>query len=467
MKDPIANGVTKNSAKIPRRSGRGKNLVSEGKERGPSSWNGSSEPLKAPSELKRLADAESEEDSGDRIGGPLSFEVEDLDSPDIEANAQQSDASERCPSFCRIIQCNRVLTFSRINWLLLAMPVAIVSKAAGFGDGPTFVFSLLSLIPQAQLLGLFTEQIALYTNEAIGGLLNATFGNLTELIITIIALRRDMLRIVQVSLLGSILSNCLLVLGSAFLLGGIRFPVLKFNTQMATTNTGLLMISTMALLLPAALDASGAAQSDGAVLSFSRFTAVLLLFVYGLLLYFQIKTHRHLVEGGEAEEDEEEEEPILTLKEALIWLAIDTALVSFFSELLVGSVEGSAEAWGIPKVFIGMVIIPIVGNAAEHASAVLVAMKGKVELALGIAIGSAVQIALLGVPIAVVCAWMMNKPLSLDFHVFETASVLTSSLAVGFLVSDGEANYLKGAMLVVAYIIVSAGFFVHKDDEQL
>jgi len=172
-------------------------------------------------------------------------------------------------------------------------------------------------------------------------------------------------------------------------------------------------------------------------------------------------------QGGEAEEDEEEEEPILTLKEALIWLAIDTALVSFFSELLVGSVEGSAEAWGIPKVFIGMVIIPIVGNAAEHASAVLVAMKGKVELALGIAIGSAVQIALLGVPIAVVCAWMMNKPLSLDFHVFETASVLTSSLAVGFLVSDGEANYLKGAMLVVAYIIVSAGFFVHKDDEQL
>eukprot|EP00470_Lotharella_oceanica_P009610 CAMPEP_0170196244 /NCGR_PEP_ID=MMETSP0040_2-20121228/63432_1 /TAXON_ID=641309 /ORGANISM="Lotharella oceanica, Strain CCMP622" /LENGTH=222 /DNA_ID=CAMNT_0010445611 /DNA_START=24 /DNA_END=692 /DNA_ORIENTATION=- len=222
----------------------------------------------------------------------------------------------------------------------------------------------------------------------------------------------------------------------------------------------------MALLLPAALDASDAAQSEASMLSFSRFTAILLLLVYGLLLYFQIKTHRHLVEGEE-DDDDEEEETILTLKEAIIWLAIDTVLISVFSELLVGSVEGSAEAWGIPKVFIGMVVIPIVGNAAEHASAVLVAMKGKVELALGIAIGSAVQIALLGVPIAVVCAWMMNKPLSLDFHVFETASVLSSTLAVGFLVSDGEANYLKGAMLVVAYIIVSAGFFVHKDDEGL
>eukprot|EP00466_Bigelowiella_natans_P013185 jgi/Bigna1/57597/fgenesh1_pm.20_\ len=313
------------------------------------------------------------------------------------------------------------------------MPLAIISYFANFGDGPTFLFSLLALIPQAQLLGLFTEQVALYTNDAIGGLLNATFGNLTELIISILALRKDMMRIVQVSLLGSILSNCLLVLGSAFLLGGLRHSSQKFNTQMATTNSGLLMVSTMAMLLPAALDAADEERSAASVLSFSRFTAMLLLGVYGLLMYFQIKTHRHL---------------------------LLEALISFFSELLVGSIEGSAAAWNVPKVFIGVIVIPIVGNAAEHASAVIVAMKGKMELSLGIAFGSAVQIALFGVPVAVIVAWMMGKRLSLDFHVFETAVVLVSTLAVGFLVGDGESNYLKGAMLVVAYIIVSAAFFV-------
>eukprot|EP00465_Bigelowiella_longifila_P003763 CAMPEP_0185257788 /NCGR_PEP_ID=MMETSP1359-20130426/6807_1 /TAXON_ID=552665 /ORGANISM="Bigelowiella longifila, Strain CCMP242" /LENGTH=222 /DNA_ID=CAMNT_0027843025 /DNA_START=68 /DNA_END=736 /DNA_ORIENTATION=+ len=220
----------------------------------------------------------------------------------------------------------------------------------------------------------------------------------------------------------------------------------------------------MALLLPAALDAADEERSSASVLSFSRFTAVLLLGIYGLLMYFQIKTHRHLLEDEENEEEEEEEQ-ILSLKEAIIWLAIDTALISFFSELLVGSIEGSAEAWDIPKVFIGVIVIPIVGNAAEHASAVIVAMKGKMELSLGIAFGSAVQIALFGVPVAVIVAWMMGKRLSLDFHVFETAVVLVSTLAVGFLVGDGESNYLKGAMLVVAYIIVSAAFFVHKDEE--
>jgi len=403
------------------------------------------------------------------IRTPNGREIKSIVDRTNERGLSPSDqaSSEGCctNSSFTFLQTNRVIGYSRINWLLLAMPLAIISYFANFGDGPTFLFSLLALIPQAQLLGLFTEQVALYTNDAIGGLLNATFGNLTELIISILALRKDMMRIVQVSLLGSILSNCLLVLGSAFLLGGLRHSSQKFNTQMATTNSGLLMVSTMAMLLPAALDAADEERSAASVLSFSRFTAMLLLGVYGLLMYFQIKTHRHLLLEDEENDDEEEEEQILTLKEAIIWLAIDTALISFFSELLVGSIEGSAAAWNVPKVFIGVIVIPIVGNAAEHASAVIVAMKGKMELSLGIAFGSAVQIALFGVPVAVIVAWMMGKRLSLDFHVFETAVVLVSTLAVGFLVGDGESNYLKGAMLVVAYIIVSAAFFVHKDEE--
>mmetsp|Transcript_26346 Transcript_26346/g.63519 ORF Transcript_26346/g.63519 Transcript_26346/m.63519 type:complete len:425 (+) Transcript_26346:472-1746(+) len=376
------------------------------------------------------------------------------------------DEEDSCfPEWCDNIplQPHRVLGSSKVNWLLIFMPFAMISKMADWGDGPTFLLSLLALIPQAQLLGLFTEQVALYTNDAIGGLLNATFGNLTELIISVLALRRGMLRIVQVSLLGSILSNCLLVLGSAFMLGGLRHSTQKFNTQMATTNSGLLMVSTMAMMLPAVLDAGEESVPDGAVLAFSRFTSILLLFIYFLLMVFQIKTHRHLLEE---EDGGEEEEQILTFKESIIWLAIDTLLISGFSEVLVGSIEGSAESWKVPKVFIGVIVIPIVGNAAEHASAVLVAMKGKMELALGIAFGSAVQIALFGVPVAVIVAWMMDKPLSLDFHVFESASVLTSVLAVGFLVGDGESNYLKGAMLVVAYIIVAAAFFVHKDKDK-
>jgi len=276
---------------------------------------------------------------------------------------ERSNAGAGCPRLicCSFLKMDLVLGYSKVNWLLLASPLAVVSKLAGFGHGPTFLFSLLALIPQAQLLGLFTEQVALYTNDAIGGLLNATFGNLTELIISILALRKDMMRIVQVSLLGSVLSNCLLVLGSAFLLGGLRHTSQKFNRQMATTNSGLLMISTMAMLLPAALDASNAERSDSSVLSFSRFTALLLLGTYVLLMIFQMKTHRHLLEEEDGEGDDEER--ILTFKEAVIWLVLDTVLISGFSEILVGSIEGSAEDWHIPKVFIGVIILPIVGNA--------------------------------------------------------------------------------------------------------
>lgn len=390
---------------------------------------------------------------------------------DLRENCEEGDLVMRIDPapccthpMCQFMNMNRVLESSRMNWLLLAMPFGIVSSAAGWSDGVSFVFALLALIPQAQLLGMVTEQLALYTNEAIGGLLNATFGNVPELIISIIALRKGMLRIVQVSLLGSILSNCLLVLGSAFLLGGIHHKTQKYNTQMQTTNSGLLMVAVMGLVLPASLDAADAERSATAVLGMSRFASLMLLGIYGALIYFQLKTHRHLVE--EDDDEDEEEEKVLTFWQTIFWLAVDSIFIALFSEILVSSIEGAAASWNCPKIFIGVIVIPIVGNAAEHASAVLVAMRDKIELSLAIAIGSAIQIALFGIPLMVVAAWMIGQPLSLDFHVFETAATLTAAIAVGFVVSDGTGNYLKGVLLIVAYLIVAAGFFAHTDNEK-
>ncbi|GAB5370846.1 hypothetical protein AAMO2058_001528400 [Amorphochlora amoebiformis] len=405
------------------------------------------------SEIKSLTNGDEEEALGaEESNGRLTGQRSRVRSQD------HSDSS-------RFLRWDKVAKSSYLNYLLLASPFAIISYFANWGAGPTFILSLLALIPQAQLLGLFTEQVAFYTNEAIGGLLNATFGNLTELIISVVALNKGLLNIVKMSLMGSILSNCLLVMGSAFIVGGISHKSQRFNIQMASTNSGLLMMCVLAIAFPAVMVETETNRSAQAVLTFSRLTAFTLLSVYGLLMLFQIKTHRHLVEGDrEADEDEdEEEEQFLSWKESVIWLFIDAVFISGFSKLLVDSIEGSVKDLGISKMFIGVILIPIVGNAAEHAAAVMVAYRGRMELAMGIALGSAVQISLFGIPVVVIAAWIMNRDLDLNFSLFQTVVLSGSVLTVGLLVADGKSNYLKGAMLVSAYLIIAAAFYAHKD----
>jgi Ca2+:H+ antiporter len=367
---------------------------------------------------------------------------------------------------------NQLWFTNYLNLLILCTPFAALSFYGGGADGITFTLSLLAIAPFAERLSYVTEQLALHTSETLGGLLNATFGNVTELIVAFFALRRGMLRIVQVSLLGSILSNMLLVLGCAFFFGGLRYREQTFNRTACSLNSGLLMLSVMSLLFPMVLETTHSELSPESTLQVSRWVSVMLLGTYCCYLVFQLHTHRHIFEDGDEpgdgaedddEDEEEEEEAVLGMWGSIFWLAFISLFIAYLSEWLVHSLEGASCKWGVPDLFLGTIVIPIVGNAAEHAAAIIFAVKNKMELSLGIAVGSSTQIALFVVPLLVVIGWFYDKPLSMDFHPFETGTLLLTVILVAFLIQNGESNWLQGLMLIVAYAIVSLGFFVHCD----
>jgi Ca2+:H+ antiporter len=358
-----------------------------------------------------------------------------------------------------------ILFTSSLNWLLLLIPVAVVAKNMGVSDGWLFVFSLLPICPLAERLGYVTEQMATYTNPTLGGLLNATFGNLTEMIVSFFALKGGLLRVVQLSLLGSILSNMLLVLGCAFFAGGCKFKHQTFNKTGVGMNSALLLLAVISLSVPAVLHTTHTelhgTQSE---IALSRFTSCLLLGVYCTFLYFQLVTHRDLFdeEDDDAEDDDEVNQ---TFWGCIGWLSVITVFISVLSSYLVDAIEGAAAKFNMPVAFISVIILPIVGNAAEHASAVMFAMKNKMDLALGVAIGSSTQIALLVIPLCILVGWAMGQPLDLNLHVFETTTFILTVISVSFVVQDGQSNWLKGLTLILAYFVVAASFFFHKDNK--
>ncbi|OWM85929.1 vacuolar cation/proton exchanger 5-like isoform X2 [Punica granatum] len=384
---------------------------------------------------------------------------------------------------CRSIK--TVVFSNKLNLLMPFGPVAILVHILTSNQGLVFFFSLLGITPLAERLGYATEQLAFYTGATVGGLLNATFGNATELIISIHALRGGMIRVVQQSLLGSILSNMLLVLGCAFFCGGFVFIKKEqvFNKSTAVVNSGLLLMAVMGLLFPAVLHYTHSEVHFGkSELALSRFSSCIMLIAYGAYLYYQLKTQVHQYvplneEGspspsGESQNaDDNDEEPEISKWEAIIWLAVMTAWISFLSEYLVDAIDGASKAWHIPIAFISVILLPIVGNAAEHASAIMFAMKDKLDISLGVAIGSSTQIAMFGIPFCVVFGWIIGCPMDLNFHLFETAVLFITVIVVAFLLQEGTSNYFKGLMLILCYLIVAASFFVHvdptKDDASL
>jgi len=351
---------------------------------------------------------------------------------------------------------------SHLNVLLVCTPFAFVGRALGWGDGWVFIMSLLSIAPFAERLSFVTEQLAMHTSETLGGLLNATFGNVTELIVSLFALRTGQLRIVQVSLLGSILSNLLLVLGCAFFAGGVRFRQQNFNRIAASTNTAMLVVAIMCLLFPMVLATTHEELDPSDSLTISRLASVLMLVVYMCYLVFQLMTHTHLFEGDD-DGDDDDEEKILGAGGAIFWLAVITVFIALLSEYMVDAIRGAAAELSVPDLFLGTIVIPIVGNAAEHAAAIIFAAKNKMELALGIAVGSATQISLFVIPLCTVIAWAMDQPLDLNYHSFETATLLLTVMLIGFVTQTGESNWLQGVMLIVAYFVISVGFFYHID----
>ncbi|XP_078429935.1 vacuolar cation/proton exchanger 3-like [Wolffia australiana] len=370
---------------------------------------------------------------------------------------------------CRSLK--TVIFTPRLNLLLPLGPVAILASRLSRNSGLVFILSLLGMIPVAERIGYSTEQLAFFTGSTVGGLLNCTFGNATEVVISIFALKNGMTRIVQQSLLGSILSNMLLVLGFAFFSGGVVTKKTQFfNKASAVLSSGMLLMAVMALLLPAVLHSTRTEAHFGdSELSLSRFSSVIMLMGYAGYLVFHLKSHQSptdsknegAVEG--IEESNEEGVSEISMWEAIIWLGIFTGWISVISEYLVDAIEGAAEEWNMPVAFISTILLPVVGNASEHASAIMFAMKGKLDLTLGIAIGSSTQISMFGIPFAVLVGWMLGHPMDLNFQLFETAVLFITVVVVAILLQEGNSNYCKGMLLVLCYMIVAASFFVHVD----
>ncbi|KAI4135993.1 MAG: hypothetical protein LQ347_000170 [Umbilicaria vellea] len=375
----------------------------------------------------------------------------------------------------------KTLLRNYINALLVFVPLGIIAGAMGWNATAVFVLNFLAIIPLASLLSFATEELSVKLGQTLGGLLNATFGNAVELIVrsslapskkvSIVALKNGQIRIVQSSMLGSILSNILLVLGCCFLAGGWKFHEQKFNSTMASTMSSLMAVASASLIIPATLYAVMAQSPDNNtkdnILVLSHGTAIILLIIYVLYLIFQLRTHNDLFEeesgatpddngnnddgnndGNNDENDDgskEEKAPILTPWAAGVALVIVTLAVAVCAEYLVDSIGSIVETAHISETFIGLILLPIVGNAAEHVTAVVVSMKDKMDLAIGVAIGSSMQIALLVTPFLVILGWIIGQPMTLHFETFETIVFFLSVLVVNYLVypeMPAPMNYL-------------------------
>jgi Ca2+:H+ antiporter len=340
-----------------------------------------------------------------------------------------------------------------LDWFLVLVPVAIVFELADGPDLAIFLTSAGAIIPLAGLIGRSTEQLALHVGPRLGGLINATFGNVTELIISIFLIVENRIEIVKASLTGSILGNLLLVLGVSFLLGGLRHEEQEFNARSASVHATSLALAVAGLLMPA-LFALGEHRSLIEREVVSGTVAAVLIALYIAALAFTLITHEHLFHTPAASE-----EPTWSRGKAIGVLLAATAFVALMSEFLVGSLDPAIASLGLSEGFVGLIVIPIIGNAAEHSSAVLFALRNKVDVTLEIAIGSSTQIALFVAPALVFISLLVGHPMTFVFTTFEVAAVAVSTFLVFMISADGRSNWLEGAQLVGAYAIVAISFY--------
>jgi Ca2+:H+ antiporter len=344
--------------------------------------------------------------------------------------------------------------------LLILVPIAIVLEVSRKG-GPTTVFiaSALALVPLAGLLGRATEEAAIYTGPKVGALLNATLGNAAELIITVVALREGLVEVVKASIAGSIIGNILIVLGLSVLLGGLKNGTQYFDSKTAGTNATMMGLSVVALSIPAAFALGPIELRPSAedINLLSDGMAIVLILVYILYIVFSLRQEGAAIEGRD-----DHGSPSMKLPVAIGLMALSTIGVVVMSELLVGTIEPVAERWGLSDLFIGVMLIPLVGNIAEHIVAVQVAIENKMDLSLGIAIGSGLQIALFVTPVLVGVSLIIGHPMSLVFNSYELAALIGAALIAMLISVDGESNWLEGAQLVALYAMLGIAFFFTK-----
>jgi len=324
-----------------------------------------------------------------------------------------------------------------------------------------FVISCLAVIPLAGLMGHATEALAEQMGAGLGGLLNATFGNAAELIIAIIALRAGYFDLVKASITGSIIGNILLVFGLSTLVGGFRYQTQKFNATAAAAGTTLLVLSAVGLLVPAVFHAIVGNTAIKQEHNLSLEIAIVLIITYALSLVFTLKTHRHLYVGDVGKEDDEPGDhhpapmwrPVLTLLAATVGIA-------FMAEFLVGAAQETAQSLGWSEVFVGVIVVAIIGNAAEHSTAVLMALKDKMDIAINIAVGSSIQVALFVAPVLVLLSYALApRPMDLIFTRLEVMAIAVSVLIMGYVAADGESHWMEGVQLLAVYAILGIAFF--------
>ena len=400
---------------------------------------------------------------------------------------------------------------SKINVLYVCIPIAFIASWAGGSSGVIFVAAFLALVPLAAALGDLTEDLALRTNDAIGALINVTFGNATELIISFAALRLEKYELIKMSLAGSILGNMLLVMGTACLVAGLKWPTIRFNSHAAQTYMSSLILATFAFIVPTSFSTLNKNSEDPHyALQVSQAISILLVLIYGAYIYFQVGSHKSYFDGEKAppqammgwktpkheprekdddndaaaaaksttttnadgeevaaapeEEEEEEEVPQFSFAFALVGLAVIAILISILSDMLVESVSGAAEQLHLGQHFIGLVLVPIVGNVAEHASAIVMAAKGKMDIAIGIALGSSIQIAMFAMPFTVIVSFLWGKELNMNLTPFVAGCLFATVLLTHSILVSGSSTWLSGAKLMVAYLILLVAFLFAPDD---
>ena len=351
-----------------------------------------------------------------------------------------------------------------LNWLLIFVPITIGLEFFK-PEAHTLIFlaACLSIVPLAGLLGHATEQVSSHAGQGIGGLLNATFGNAAELIIAIAALRKGLYDVVKASLTGSIIGNILLVFGLSALVGGLRHKSQKFNVTAASAQAILLTLAAIGLIIPAAFHYLQRSASTGPENALGLDIAIVLLITYAAHLIFSLRTHKSLFQGEPSHSDHEEDAP-WSLKKAVLVLAASTAFIAWISEILVGSVEQAATAFGMTDIFVGVIVVAIIGNAAEHSTAVMAATKNRMELSFAIAVGSSLQIALLVAPLLVILSHFIGpRPMDLAFSPAEVLAIFLAVLITGQVAADGETNWLEGAQLLAVYLIFAMVFYFLPD----
>jgi Ca2+:H+ antiporter len=351
-----------------------------------------------------------------------------------------------------------------INWLLVFIPITLgVEHVAGVSPPVVFFCAALAIVPIAALIVRSTGQLATYTGDAVGGLLNATFGNAPELIIALVALRAGQLDMVRASIIGAILANLLLALGIAFLIGGIRHHDQVYNARASRTYSTMMLLAAMSLAVPSAFSryfAPGETIRQEAMLNI--WIAAALLAIYVLYLVYSLRTHPETFAsaGGGQEHGHHASGPRWSLPRALASLVVASLLAAWMSEILVGAADGTGKALGMSSVFIGIVFLAVVGGAAESGSAIAMGARNKVDLAIGIAMGSSIQIALFIAPVLVFASYFIAPaPLELSFGRAEVGSLFIGVIVGALVCGEGQTNWFKGVQLITVYLIFAAMFY--------